>query len=166
MGVNPLPPPQLNAKYSVRHRVKYVSKFFALNIGTLINFLTCIVQIKLSARGGDNRDRNCSFSFPSESQGSHDGSFLVCLKNCHNFLYKLIPVHQSLLSHKLVYNGGFSNFELTLLVRNSTYVAQILCAPSYKVWSTFTTKFGITELFILILNIYPPLYISCLVAML
>ena len=46
-----------------------------------------------------------------------------------------------------------SNFELPLLVQNSTYVAQIWCGLSYKVWSTFITKFGTTELFILILNI-------------
>ena len=64
-----------------------------------------------------------------------------------------------------MYNGEFSNFELLLLVRNSTYVAQILCGFSYKVWSTFTTKFGTTELFILILDI-PPLYTSRLVDML
>ena len=42
-------------------------------------------------------------------------------------------IHQSLPSHKLVYNGGFSNFELPLLVRTSAYVAQILCGLSYKV---------------------------------
>ena len=38
-------------------------------------------------------------------------------------------IHQALLSHKLVYNGG-SKFELPLLVRNSTIgpnVGQILC---------------------------------------
>ena len=34
---------------------------------------------------------------------------------------------QSLPSHKLVYNDGFSNFELPLLVQNSTCAAQILC---------------------------------------
>ena len=34
---------------------------------------------------------------------------------------------------KLVYNGEFSNNELSLLVRNSTFVAQILCGLSYKV---------------------------------
>ena len=67
--------------------------------------------------------------------------------------------------HKLVYNGGFSNFELPLLVQNSTYVTQILCRLSYKVWSTFITKFATIELFILILDI-PPLYTSRLVAML
>ena len=32
-------------------------------------------------------------------------------------------IQQSLRSYKLVKNGGFSNFELPLLVRNSTYVA-------------------------------------------
>ena len=41
-------------------------------------------------------------------------------------------IHQSLPSHKLVFYGGFPNFELLLLVRNSTYVAQILCDLSYK----------------------------------
>ena len=44
-------------------------------------------------------------------------------------------------------------------------MAQILCGLSYKVRSTFMTKFGTTELFILILDI-PPLYTSRLVAML
>ena len=47
-------------------------------------------------------------------------------------------MHQSLLSHKLVYNGGFSDFGLLLvLIRNSTYVAQTLCGISYKVFPTF-----------------------------
>ena len=35
-------------------------------------------------------------------------------------------IHQSLLNYKLVYNGGFSDFELPSLVRDSTYVAQNL----------------------------------------
>ena len=64
-----------------------------------------------------------------------------------------IYIHQSLLSHRLVYNGGISNFELPSLVRNSTYVAQTLCGLSYKVWSPIITKFGTTELFNLILDI-------------
>ena len=55
-------------------------------------------------------------------------------------------IHQSLLSHRLVYNGGFSNFELPLLVRNSIYVTLILCGLGYKVWSTFITKFRTTAL--------------------
>ena len=38
-----------------------------------------------------------------------------------------------LIKSKMVYNGGFSNFELPLLDRNFTYVAQILCGLSYKV---------------------------------
>ena len=59
----------------------------------------------------------------------------------------------SKISHKIVYNGIFSNFELPLLVRNSTYVAQILCNPSYKVWSIFITKFETIESFILIFDI-------------
>ena len=42
-------------------------------------------------------------------------------------------IHQSLLSHKLVFYGGFSKVRLPLLIRNSTYVAQILCDLSYKV---------------------------------
>ena len=50
-------------------------------------------------------------------------------------------------------NGGFSNFEVPLLGRNSTYVAQILCGLSYKVWPTFITKFGTIDLFIIILDI-------------
>ena len=37
-------------------------------------------------------------------------------------------IHQSLLSQKLVIIRGFSIFELLLLVRNSTYVAQIWVA--------------------------------------
>ena len=36
---------------------------------------------------------------------------------------------RSLLSHVLVYNGGFSNFELLLLVRNSSYLAQNFVWP-------------------------------------
>ena len=32
-----------------------------------------------------------------------------------------------------VYNGGFSISELLLLVRNSIYMAKILCGLSYKV---------------------------------
>ena len=44
-----------------------------------------------------------------------------------------VAIHQSLLSHKLLYNGGFLNFELPLLVRNLTHVAQIFCGLSYKV---------------------------------
>ena len=47
------------------------------------------------------------------------------------FVYLCLHSNQSLPSHKLVYNGGFSNFELLLLVQllvwNSTFVAQILC---------------------------------------
>ena len=46
---------------------------------------------------------------------------------------KTLGIHQSLLRHKLMYNGGYSNFELSLLVRNSTYVAQVLYGLSYKV---------------------------------
>ena len=42
-------------------------------------------------------------------------------------------IHQSLQSYKLVHNGGFSNFELPLLVRKSKYLAQILCGLSYRV---------------------------------
>ena len=37
-------------------------------------------------------------------------------------------IYQSLLNHKLVYNGGFSNFELPLLVRNSTYAPKFCVA--------------------------------------
>ena len=37
--------------------------------------------------------------------------------------FSLQSIHQSLLSHRLMYNGGFSNFEMPLIVRNSTYVA-------------------------------------------
>ena len=40
-----------------------------------------------------------------------------------------------------------------ILIRNSTYVAQILCDISYTVCSTFITKFGTIKLFILILDI-------------
>ena len=71
-------------------------------------------------------------------------------------------IHQSLLSHKLVYNGGFSNFELPLLVPNSTYVAQILCGLyiSYKAGSTFVTKFGTIELSILTLDVFAIIYQS------
>ena len=50
-------------------------------------------------------------------------------------------------------HSEFSNFELPLLLRNSTYVVQILCRLSYEVWSTFITKFAIIELFIVILDI-------------
>ena len=35
----------------------------------------------------------------------------------------------------------------------STYVAQLLCGLSYKIWSTFITKFGIIELLIVISDI-------------
>ena len=55
-------------------------------------------------------------------------------------------MHQSLLSHKVVYNGGFSNFELPLLVQNSIYVAQILCSLSYNFKMI---KFGTIKLFFL-----------------
>ena len=65
-----------------------------------------------------------------------------------------------------MFNGGFSDLELLLLVRNSTYVDQVLCCLGYKVWSTFITKFGTIELFIFILDISPPLYTCCLNAML
>ena len=44
-----------------------------------------------------------------------------------------LAIHKSLLSHRLVYNGGFSNFKLPLLVQNSAYVAQHLCGLRYKV---------------------------------
>ena len=45
-----------------------------------------------------------------------------------------VSIHQSLPSHKMLYNvSRFSNFELPLLVRNSTYVAHILCGLSYNV---------------------------------
>ena len=50
-------------------------------------------------------------------------------------------IHQSSLSDKLVFNDGFSNFELPLLVRNSTYVVPILCGHINEVISTFITKF-------------------------
>ena len=49
-------------------------------------------------------------------------------------------IHQSLRSYNLVYNGRFSNFGLPLLVRNSTYVVQVFCDLSYKVWSTVIAK--------------------------
>ena len=49
--------------------------------------------------------------------------------------------------------NGFSNFELLLLVRNSSYEAQILRGISYNVVSTFITKFETTGLFILILYV-------------
>ena len=47
------------------------------------------------------------------------GAPSTCLpwKKAKNEL-KILNIHQSLLSHKLVYNGRFSNFELPLLVRN------------------------------------------------
>ena len=69
-------------------------------------------------------------------------------------------IHQSLLSHKLVYNGEFSKSELPLFVRNSTYVAQILSFLSYNVRSTLKTKFGTIELFLLILDISAIIYQS------
>ena len=66
----------------------------------------------------------------------------------HHYLpKKLASIHQSL-------PGGFSNFELLLLVQNSTYLAQILCCLSYKVRSTFITKFGTTELFVVMFDIF------------
>ena len=74
-------------------------------------------------------------------------------------------IHQSLPRHKLVYNGGFSNFELLLLVQNSIYVAQILHGLSYMVSYTFRTKSGTIKLSILILDM-SSLYTSRLVAML
>ena len=46
-----------------------------------------------------------------------------------------------------------SKFQLSFLVRNSTCVTQILRGLSYKVGSTFRTKFGAIELCILILDI-------------
>ena len=55
-----------------------------------------------------------------------------------------------------------SNFELPLLNWNSSYVAQILCGLSYKVWPTFITKLGT----ICLLDTSLTLYTSCLVAML
>ena len=45
----------------------------------------------------------------------------------------LNQIQQSLLSQKLVCHDGLSNFELPLLVRNSTCTAKILCGLSYKV---------------------------------
>ena len=69
-------------------------------------------------------------------------------------------IHQSLLWHKLVYNGGCSNFALLLLVQNSTYVAQTLHGLSYEVWSTFITKFGTIESSVLILDISAIIYQS------
>ena len=60
--------------------------------------------------------------------------------------------HQSLLSQELVHNGGFSNFELLLLVRNATSLVQSLCGLIYKACSTFITKFGAIELFLLVLD--------------
>ena len=55
------------------------------------------------------------------------------------FQSMLSPIHQSLLSHKLVYNGGFSDFELPLLVWNSTNVAQIFCGLKVC-FKTFVTQ--------------------------
>ena len=63
-------------------------------------------------------------------------SILTLLKSAKEqvTLTKTIKViHQSLLSHKLVYNGGFSNFKLSLLVSKRTYVVQHVCRLSYKV---------------------------------
>ena len=61
-------------------------------------------------------------------------SALMFVERCHYNILGLfynsisrstftLHIHQSSLSHKLVYNGGFSNFSLPSLVRNSTYVA-------------------------------------------
>ena len=49
------------------------------------------------------------------------------------FIHSVTLIHQSLLCHKLVCNGRFSNSELLLLVQNSSYVAQILHDLSYEV---------------------------------
>ena len=53
------------------------------------------------------------------------GPFLI--SNLYEFKKEYAHIHQSLLTHRLVDNGEFSNFELFSLVRNSIYVAQILC---------------------------------------
>ena len=41
--------------------------------------------------------------------------------------FSRVCMHQFLLSNILVYNGGFSNFKLSLLVQNSTCVEQRTC---------------------------------------
>ena len=60
-----------------------------------------------------------------------------------------------------MYDGCFQTLNCeSLLVWNSTYVAQILCGLSYKVVSIFITKFGTTGVFILILDIPGIIYPS------
>ena len=56
--------------------------------------------------------------------------------------------------HKLVYNEGFNNFELPLIVENSVDMAQLLQGLSCKIGSTFLPTFEAVEVFILILNIF------------
>ena len=95
-----------------------------------------------------------------ESVYKHLPIFIVSYKTClvlnAHCLTEMKGQYTNL--YKLVYNGRFSDFELPLLIRNSitqshTEFTQILHCLSYKLQSTFITKFGTIELFVLILDI-------------
>ena len=60
---------------------------------------------------------------------------LMSILNGHAF-FEIVNQYTPIFAnfHELVYNSGFSNFELPLLIQNSIYyVAQILSGLSYTV---------------------------------
>ena len=65
----------------------------------------------------------------------------------YEFPYFILIIHQSLLSRKLVHNGGFQ----TLNCHYSFGIQPMW--PKFRAWSTFITKSETIELFILILDI-------------
>ena len=54
--------------------------------------------------------------------------------------------------HKVVHNGESPNFKGSLFDKKTTYMAQILQSPSYKVCFIILPKFNSFELFTLILG--------------
>ena len=91
--------------------------------------------------------------------------FEFFLKNVDDDIMVNNAICQSLLSHKPVYNGGFPNFELLLLVHNSTYRAQILCGYC-KRYNLLSKQNLESASYLFLFWIYQPLYTSSLVAIL
>ena len=74
-------------------------------------------------------------------------------------------IDESLVRHRLEYNGEFSNFKMLLLIKNTVGVVQILQSLSYKAYSILLPTFSAFVLLILVMGM-PSLFSKKLVTVL
>ena len=62
-------------------------------------------------------------------------------------------IEKSPVIHKMEHNGGFSNFETLIPIKNTRDVVQLSESLSYEIYSIFLPKLATFVLFILVLSI-------------